>query len=88
PALSVMLSFQRSVLVTNRTTRPITVGTVIEVSFISLSMWLFIEKFMLVGAVAAALALVTGRLACNSYLLFPIFKRLNFVSERVKNSND
>ncbi len=76
PALSVLLSFQRSVLVTHKNTRPITWGTVVEVGLISLTLWMFVEPLAMIGAVAAALALLIGRLGCNLYLMRPVFRVL------------
>jgi len=76
PALSVLLSFQRSVLVTHKKTRPVTWGTVVEVGLISLTLWVFVGPLALVGAVAAALALLIGRLGCNLYLLHPVLSAL------------
>ena len=76
PAMSVMLSFQRAVLVTHRKTTYITVGTVIEVSLIALSLFIFVKHLNWIGAVAAALALMIGRTGCNVYLLRPVKKAL------------
>ncbi|APF18045.1 hypothetical protein Calab_2482 [Caldithrix abyssi DSM 13497] len=72
PAMSVLLSFQRSILVTHRKTGPITSATVIEVGLIALSLFVLIKYFDWIGAVAAALALMIGRSACNLYLLRPV----------------
>ncbi len=76
PALTVLLSFQRAILVTNKNTAPITVGTIIEVSLISLTLWIFIYHVSMIGAVGAALALIIGRLGCNTYLMAPVIKTL------------
>ncbi len=84
PALSVLLAFQRAILVTNRKTAPITNGTVIEVSIIAVLMFIFIKHLDFIGAVAAALALLIGRLSCNAYLVRPIVQVLkNALPNRV-----
>jgi hypothetical protein len=71
PALTVLLSFQRAILVDARRTRFITVATVIEVAVIILGLWLAIDLADMVGALAAAVAMVAGRLAGNVFLHFP-----------------
>lgn len=76
PAMSVMLSFQRAILVANRRTGPITTGTIIEVSLIAISLFILIKHFYWIGAVAAALALMIGRSGCNLYLLRPVIRAL------------
>ena len=74
--MSVMLSFQRAILVANRRTGPITTGTIIEVSLIAISLFILIKHFYWIGAVAAALALMIGRSGCNLYLLRPVIRAL------------
>ncbi len=76
PALSVLLAFQRAILVNNRYTPPITIATLIEVNLIALSLFIFIFYLNWIGAVAVACALLIGRFAGNSYLFFPIKKVL------------
>jgi progressive ankylosis protein len=61
PALSVVLGFQRALLVQARRTRPITVATAIEVTSIALLFPLFGWGFGLMGVTAAMAALVCGR---------------------------
>jgi progressive ankylosis protein len=69
PALSVLLSYQRAVLVQERRTGPITVATAIEVVGIAvLFSWLGWGRNW-VGATAAFTAFLGGRLAGNLYLL-------------------
>jgi hypothetical protein len=63
PALSVVLSFQRAILVQERTTRPITVATVVEVAGIATLFPLFGWGLGLMGVTAAMLAFLGGRLA-------------------------
>jgi hypothetical protein len=76
PALSVMLSFLRSMLVASRVTRPITWGTAIEVCGIVFGLMLGIKGFDLVGVTAAAAAFMFGRTASLTYLLFPFRKAM------------
>jgi len=71
PGLSVILSFQRSILVAARNTAPVTWATTLEVAGIILVIALGILYFDMVGAVAATLALIFGRLAANFYLIRP-----------------
>jgi len=68
PALTVLISFQRSVLVGDKNTTPITWGTVIEFTVIVIVMLLSIYVFSFVGAVAATTSFVVGRSAANIYL--------------------
>jgi len=71
PALSVLLSFQRSILVHGRATGPLTWATVIEVGGIVGALWLGIAGLDLIGVTAAAMAFILGRLAGNLYLIPP-----------------
>ncbi len=71
PGLSVMLSFQRAIQVASRETGPLTRATFLEV--IGIIAVLFLMTFFLntVGAIAASVAFIIGRLAANFYLLKP-----------------
>jgi Na+-driven multidrug efflux pump len=69
PALTVLISVQRGVLVAAKNTRPITGGTVTEFVTIVIVMMILISNMNLVGAVAAVIALILGRLASNIYLM-------------------
>ena len=70
PALSVLLSFQRALLVNARTTKIITSATAIEVSGIAMVLWIAIHYFNAVGVMAAVTAIVLGRI-CANILLMP-----------------
>jgi hypothetical protein len=72
PGLTVLLSFQRYMLVNFRATAAVTWATVIEV--VGIITLLVIGVFVLdaVGAVVAAVALVVGRLGANAYLVPPL----------------
>ena len=71
PALTVLISFQRALLVGARNTRPLTIATVIEVGSIALIMSVAIFGLNVVGVGAAMAALVLGRIAGNIYLMAP-----------------
>jgi hypothetical protein len=75
--LSVLLSFQRSILVNGHTTKPITWTSIIEVVGIAIVLFVTIELMGMVGAVAAAIALLLGRMAANLYLVPPCLRVLN-----------
>lgn len=76
PALSVLLSFQRSILVNGGRTRPITWASMIEVAGIALVLAIGIHGLDMVGVVAAGAAIVLGRLAGNIQLIPPCMKVL------------
>ena len=69
PALSVLLSFQRGILVQGRHTGPITGATVVEVAGIAIAFVAFSNGLDLVGVTAAMIAFVVGRTASNAYLV-------------------
>lgn len=68
PALTVLLTLQRSVLVNVRRTRAITVATAIEVGFIAMAFAVLGWGFDLVGVSAAFAAFLVGRVASNTFL--------------------
>lgn len=69
PALSVLMSYQRGVLVNARSTLPLTWAIIIEVGCIFSVLSVLIFSFNWTGAVAAATALIAGRLLANLYLM-------------------
>lgn len=71
PALSVLLSMQRAILVYGRRTGPITRSTVVEVTGIVLALGLLVGGLALVGATAAAIAFLVGRIGGNLTLVAP-----------------
>jgi hypothetical protein len=75
PALSVLLSFQRAILVKGGRTPPITWATVLEVGGTIALILLFIHGLDMIGATAAALALLLGRVLGNAYLIRPCMRR-------------
>jgi hypothetical protein len=68
PGLSALLSFQRAVMVVRGTTKSITWATIIEVVGTIVVMWVAISIFDVIGAIAAASALLVGRIGANVYL--------------------
>jgi len=77
PGLSVILSLQRSILVTARKTAPITWSTGLEVMGIIFVLIIAVGYWDLTGAVSATLAIVIGRLGANSYLIPPCMAAVN-----------
>ncbi|MBR9978949.1 MAG: hypothetical protein KFH87_12760 [Bacteroidetes bacterium] len=76
PGTSVLLSFQRATLVATQRTGHITIATGLEVSTIILTLSAAIMVFDMVGAVAAAIALMTGRLVANAWLTPPLLRAI------------
>jgi hypothetical protein len=69
PALTLIMSFQRSTLVLGGKTGPISVSTAIELVVIVLVLFICIGIFNLVGVVAAAISFVAGRIISTTYLV-------------------
>jgi hypothetical protein len=76
PGLTVLLSFQRSLLISNNKTAPITIATAIEVLTIITILFMNIKFFDFIGIIAATCAFVLGRLLANLYLFFPYYSIL------------
>jgi Na+-driven multidrug efflux pump len=74
PAFTVLICFQRAVLMNGRATTPITAATMLEVSGIFALMAGLVLYSTLPGIVAAALAYLAGRLVAVGFLL-PFFAR-------------
>ena len=70
PALSVLLSLQRSLLVHRRQTEPITWASLVEVGGISIVLVLTVTWGGWVGATAAATAFMAGRAAACGWLVW------------------
>ncbi len=73
PGLAVLLSFQRAVLVHAKRTMPVTAATVIEVVGIVSVLSIGIFFLDAIGIIAAAFALLLGRIGANLYLM-PILR--------------
>lgn len=74
PALSVLLGYQRGLLVQARNTRPITWGTAIEVTAIALLFPFFGWGMGWMGVTAAMAALVTGRALGAAFLTWQVHR--------------
>jgi len=71
PALSVLLNLERALLVHGRRTIHVTQASVLEVLTIAAILAVGVFGFNLIGATAAALAFMAGRLAANLILVKP-----------------
>ncbi|MCY3846612.1 MAG: hypothetical protein OXH69_24085 [Acidobacteria bacterium] len=76
PALSVVLHVQRGLLVHARRTRPTTTATVLEVVAVSAVLAAAIHALDFPGAVAAATAILAGRLVGVAWLVPPCLRLL------------
>ncbi len=76
PFIEVWLSLQRGLQVNGRKTTPITIATAIELCGIIIVLFLCINVFNMVGAIAASIALLIGRLLTVIYLFFPNYTLL------------
>jgi O-antigen/teichoic acid export membrane protein len=74
PALSVLQSFQRALLVHGRSTRPLGWATAAEVGTIALVLSLAVLGADMVGAVAAAVATMAGRSVGLAVLTGPTWR--------------
>jgi len=72
PALTVWISFQRSILMVGRVTTPITVATAIEAGGIFLLLGLLMAYSGLSGMTGAAMAYIFGRLLSIGFLVRPL----------------
>jgi hypothetical protein len=78
PLCSVILSFQRGILVNAHATRPITWATVIEVGLVAVGFPILAWGLGMVGIMAAVLAFLVGRLASNVFLIRPCAKAVSW----------
>ena len=69
PALTVILSFQRSLMVVLKKTKAISIATTLELIGIVVILYPLIFHFNMIGAVAAATAAIIGRLLANGWLI-------------------
>lgn len=72
PASTVLISFQRGVLVNCGTTNPITVAIALEVLITVVLLILLIRFTLIPGAIIAAISLVIGRSVSSFYLFWPM----------------
>ncbi len=76
PGIWVLLTFQRSVLVSARDTGPITWATGLELLIVIAALFAAIRYFDAIGATAAALALILGRTGGTLCLFTPFLRIL------------
>jgi len=76
PALSVIQALQRAMLVQARQTPAVTWGTLVEVTGILTGLLLTVVGLDLIGATAAAVSFLGGRIAGNLYLVPPCLRLL------------
>jgi O-antigen/teichoic acid export membrane protein len=69
PALTVLISIQRGLLVSSKYTGPITLGTITEFITIVILLFVLIKLFGMIGVIAATISFVAGRIAANIYLM-------------------
>jgi len=71
PAMMVLLTFLRSLMVNSRKTKQITIATAIELMTVIVFLVFTTRVFGMIGAVGAAVSLAIARMLANGYLLFP-----------------
>ncbi len=76
PALTVLVCFQRSILIVTQLTRPVSIATAVEAVVIFLLMFVALLYLPLAGATAAAGAYVIGRLAAVILLQRPVGRQI------------
>jgi progressive ankylosis protein len=74
PMLTVLISFQRALLVDAKRTKPITFATVTEFTGIIIVLFICVKLLSVIGVIAATIAFVFGRLCANAYLTGPVLK--------------
>lgn len=81
PMLTVLISFQRALLVDAQKTKPITFATVTEFTGIIIVLFILVKLLSVVGIIAATAAFVTGRICANIYLARPVFQTIKNYTE-------
>ena len=76
PALMVLLTFLRSLMVNSRKTKQITLATTIELTTVIILLVFTTQVFGMIGAVGAAVSMAIARMLSNGYLLFPSIRVL------------
>lgn len=74
PILTVLISFQRGLLVNSKNTKPVTLATTTEFITVIAMLFITINFLDLVGAIAATVSLVIGRIFANLYLTPPAIR--------------
>ncbi len=81
PGMAVLLSFQRGLLVKLSRTPSITWASLVEVLGIVVVLTVCVFQLQLLGAVAAAVAMLMGRASASLYLWKPVQKNVAFFSQ-------
>lgn len=68
PLLEYILSFQRARWILDHRTGVITTATAIETVTLAAALFIALSMFDMIGAIAGAIALITGRVAASAYL--------------------
>jgi hypothetical protein len=76
PGITVLISFQRALLINARNTPPLGGATLTEIATIATVLFVGIWWFDMIGVYVAALALVLGRLLGNIYLVPHVWRLL------------
>jgi hypothetical protein len=76
PALTVFIAFGRAIMVAHKKTTPITIATAVEVTVIFSVLFFTIHGLDLIGAVGAAIGILTGRFLADVYLFFPCYQAI------------
>lgn len=78
PALTVFIAFGRAIMVAHKKTTPVTIATAVEVTVIFSVLFFTIHVLDLIGAVGAAIGILTGRFLADVYLFFPCYQAIKF----------
>jgi len=82
PALTVLVCFQRSILIVTHATKPISIATAMEALGIFTILLLSLRYFPLTGAVVASFAYVIGRLFAVAVLQRPVLPQLKLLTHK------
>ncbi|MCK4889855.1 MAG: hypothetical protein KAS21_07965 [Candidatus Aminicenantes bacterium] len=82
PVMTLLISFQRSLLVHSKETGPIKGASLIEIIMIIFTLYITVAQFRLPGAIAAAISYTVGRLFANSYLLPSQLKAIDYLKKK------
>ena len=82
PLMTLLISFQRALLVHTKETGPIKGASLIEIVVIIFTLYLSVTFFKIPGAIAAAISYTVGRLFANSYLLPSQLKAIESIKKK------
>lgn len=82
PLMTLLISFQRALLVHTKETGPIKGASLIEIVVIIFTLYLSVTFFKIPGAIAAAISYTVGRLFANSYLLPSQLKAIESIKQK------